>query len=119
MTTKTKQHSWHPGMMNGYGRVFADEGRMELGPGGTTLTPICTVHDFHGDLPEIIHLIAAAPKLQAALQRLLVQAELTSDYGEAEHGTLRSACKQAQAALDLSRTITMHYQPDQQPCATS
>jgi hypothetical protein len=38
--------------------------------------------------------------LRRALVRLVNQAELTDDYAESEHSTLRSAVKQARAALD-------------------
>jgi hypothetical protein len=32
---------WHRGTGNGEGSIFADEGRMKLEEGGTTLYPIC------------------------------------------------------------------------------
>ncbi len=62
---------WHAGCGNGEGSVFADEGRMRLGAGGTTLTPICTVHDFDGERDDHVRLIAAAPELLEALQSFL------------------------------------------------
>lgn len=63
--------TWHVGCGNGEGSVFADEGRMHLGPGGTTLTPICSVCDFDGDREDNARLIAAAPDLLRALESFL------------------------------------------------
>lgn len=76
MTTNTNK--WHVGCGNGYGSVFADEGRMKLESGGTTLTPICTVNDFGGDRDENLNLIAAAPDLLNALKRMLFEFDDTN-----------------------------------------
>ena len=62
---------WHVGQGNGEGSVFADAGRMRLESGGTTLTPICKVFDFDGDMEDHARLIAAAPTLLEACQGLL------------------------------------------------
>lgn len=70
---------WHVGCANGEGSVFADEGRMSLGPGGTTLTPICTVYDFQGDRDENLRLIAAAPELLDALKSFLLAPSIGSN----------------------------------------
>ena len=90
---------WHEGQGNGEGDVFAAEGRMQLQQGGTTLTSICTVHDFNGSRPYDLKAIAAVPELLAALMRLVDQAELTDDFAESEHSTLRSAVRQAWEAI--------------------
>lgn len=64
--------TWHVGCGNGEGSVFADgEGRMRMGQNGTTLTAICTVHDFDGERDAHARLIAAAPELLAALHSFL------------------------------------------------
>lgn len=64
--------TWHAGCGNGEGSVFADgEGRMRMGPNGTTLTAICTVHDFDGERDDHVRLIAAAPELLEALEKLM------------------------------------------------
>lgn len=56
--------TWHPGQGNGEGSVFADgDGRLRMGPNGTTLTAICTVHDFDGERDDHVRLIAAAPDM--------------------------------------------------------
>ena len=62
---------WHVGQGNGEGSVFADSGRMKLEAGGTTLTPICKVFDFNGDMEEHARLIAAAPDLLEALKQIV------------------------------------------------
>lgn len=47
MTQTSTQGRWHPGNGNGEGSIFADEGRVRLEAGGTTLYPIADslVHD--------------------------------------------------------------------------
>lgn len=68
---------WHRGQGNGEGSVFADEGRMRLESGGTTLFPICSVvrgwDAAEDDANEA--LIAAAPKMLAALQAYVKELE--------------------------------------------
>lgn len=44
-------------------------------------------------------LVAASPDLLDACKRLVMQAEMTTDYLEFTDGTLHSACQQARAAL--------------------
>lgn len=39
--SKLSPGGWHRGTGNGEGSIFADEGRMRLEEGGTTLYPIC------------------------------------------------------------------------------
>ena len=66
--------TWHVGCGNGEGSVFADgEGRMRMGPNGTTLTAICTVHDFDGERDDHARLIAAAPELLVALRECITE----------------------------------------------
>ncbi len=61
---------WHRGEGNGEGCVFADSGRMAMGPRGTTLTPICQVFGFgEGDREQLETMIAATPDLIRALQK--------------------------------------------------
>uniref|UniRef100_A0A6M3JL73 Uncharacterized protein n=2 Tax=viral metagenome TaxID=1070528 RepID=A0A6M3JL73_9ZZZZ len=40
---------WHTGQGNGEGSIFAEEGRMRLENGATTLYPICKMIDFDGE----------------------------------------------------------------------
>lgn len=106
-TTQQVKHTpgpWHVGLMNGEGSVFADEGRMRAEAGGTTLYPICSVIDFDGEREANARLIAAAPELLAALQRLTIQAEMTDDYEQSIGGTLHGAIKQANAAIAKATT---------------
>ena len=61
---------WHIGSGNGEGSIFAENGRMRLETGGTTLYPIChNVSTWNIDEDDAnARLIAAAPDLLAALE---------------------------------------------------
>ncbi len=93
---------WHVGMGNGEGYVFADEGRMRMGTGGTTLTPICHVYDFDGELDDHLALIAKAPSMYAALMDLL------DAFGNEKHDT------QQQSAIQRAKDIFVAIDPDSQ-----
>lgn len=92
---------WHCGQGNGEGSIFADDGRMRLAEGGTTLWPICTMVNGWEEAEDEANakLIASSPALAVALRRLLIQAEMTDDYEQQLGGTLKSACRQAREAL--------------------
>ena len=69
----TTQHTpgpWHIGSGNGEGSIFAENGRMRLETGGTTLYPIChNVSTWNIDEDDAnARLIAAAPELLTALE---------------------------------------------------
>ena len=69
MKTKHTQGPWHVGCGNGEGSIFADEGRMRMETGGTSLYPIATVNrgwDEDEDRANGI-LMASAPELLDAL----------------------------------------------------
>jgi hypothetical protein len=89
---------WHIGQGNGYGSVFADSGRMYLGPGGTTLVPVATVHDFEGDRDRNLALIAAAPKMLKALERL-TNAAFSRDV------TMGDVCSLLAAKVELAAAV--------------
>lgn len=61
---------WHVGEGNGAGSVFADEGRMRLNNGATTLYPIAHVNVGWDEAEDAANaaLIAAAPELLKALE---------------------------------------------------
>lgn len=63
LTKQPTNGPWHVGQGNGQGSVFAEEGRMRLEEGGTTLSPICNVIDFDGEREANARLIASAPEL--------------------------------------------------------
>lgn len=64
---------WHVGAGNGTGSIFADNGRMRMEEGGTTLYPICKVQTgFNMDEDAAnARLIAAAPELLDSLLGVL------------------------------------------------
>jgi hypothetical protein len=68
---------WHRGTGNGEGSIFADEGRMRLEEGGTTLYPICKmVKGWDPEEDEANEfLVAAAPALLVALEKLVAEVE--------------------------------------------
>jgi hypothetical protein len=72
MTKKHIKTPWHLGVGNGEGSIFAESGRMRLEAGGTTLYPVCTVVRGYDKAEDDANarLIAAAPELLYALQRL-------------------------------------------------
>ena len=69
-TTTHTPGPWHIGSGNGEGSIFAENGRMRLETGGTTLYPIChNVSTWNIDEDDAnARLIAAAPDLLAALE---------------------------------------------------
>lgn len=66
------QGKWHEGQGNGEGCIFADEGRMKLEEGGTTLYPICLVTTGYDEREDRANskLLTAAPDLLRALELL-------------------------------------------------
>ena len=70
------QGAWHRGADagNGRGSIFADEGRMRLEKGGTTLYPIANLVEGwdEGEDNANARLIAAAPEILAALESATV-----------------------------------------------
>ena len=74
MKTLHTPKSWHVGSGNGEGNIFADEGRMALEDGGTTLYPICTVVKMPNHAAEDeanASLISAAPEMLEACYSIL------------------------------------------------
>lgn len=63
---------WHMGAGNGAGCVFPEFGRTRLENGGTALYPIAQVNRGWNDAEDDANarLIAAAPELLAALQKI-------------------------------------------------
>lgn len=71
-----------------------------LDSNGSSIALVCDRWtDEPGMPPDNARLIAAAPDMLAALQRLCEQAEMTEDYRDSFDGTLVNACKQARAAI--------------------
>ncbi len=63
---------WHTGTLPDNERsIFADEGRMRLENGATTLYPIAWTVDYDGEAAANARLIAAAPDLLAACRATL------------------------------------------------
>lgn len=95
MATSYTPGPWHRGAGNGEGSVFADEGRMRLEDGGTTLYPICRVitgWDHKEDECNAV-LLAAAPEMYGALAKLV-------DSGGFSHLAVR-ACATLLARIQI------------------
>ena len=75
MTTKSTRGPWHVGLGNGEGSIFADEGRMRMETGGTTLYPIATACRGWNEAEDESNarLIAAAPELLQALEEIVAE----------------------------------------------
>ena len=73
MTTQHTPGPWHIGSGNGAGSIFAENGRMRLESGGTTLYPVCNmVTGWNTEEDKAnARLIAAAPQMLAALRAAL------------------------------------------------
>lgn len=69
--SKHTKGPWHVGVGNGEGSVFADEGRVRMEQGGTTLYPICNVNRGWDEAEDAANarLIASAPELLESLER--------------------------------------------------
>ena len=72
---KTHTHTpgpWHMGAGNGEGNIFSDNGRTRLEIGGTTLYSIAQITRGWNEVEDEANarLIAAAPEMLEALQRL-------------------------------------------------
>lgn len=74
---------WHTGADAGSGRgsIFADEGRMRLEKGGTTLYPIAVLADGWDEEEDLANaaLISAAPELLEALNHAVVLLKFAFD----------------------------------------
>ena len=73
MTTQHTTGPWHLGSGNGEGSIYAENGRLRLETGGTTLYPVCnmvTGWNTEADKANAL-LIAAAPQMLAALRAAL------------------------------------------------
>lgn len=70
---KHTQGPWHVGCGNGEGSIFADEGRMRMETGGTSLYPIATINRGWNEDEDRANgiLIVAAPELLDSLAELL------------------------------------------------
>jgi hypothetical protein len=64
MDAKHTPGPWHTTKFQP-GEVFAENGRMRMENGGTTLYPIAKAIDFDGEMEANARLIAAAPELEA------------------------------------------------------
>ena len=64
---------WHTGTGNGEGSIFADDGRMKLDKGATTLYPICQMITGYDEAEDTANaaLIAAAPDLADCLRAMV------------------------------------------------
>ena len=109
----TTQHTpgpWHIGSGNGEGSIFAENGRMRLETGGTTLYAIChNVSTWNIDEDEAnARLIAAAPQMLEALRSALEAMGDTYDARDAagtEGDQLREQIAEAITAATGEATI--------------
>ena len=92
MPTTHTPGPWHMGAGNGEGSVFADNGRMRLEAGGTTLYPIASVnHGWNAAEDEAnARAIAATPELMEACE-LIAALPLDNFSGCAVGEAIRAA----------------------------
>jgi hypothetical protein len=97
--TKHTPGPWHMGAGNGVGRIFADDGRMRMGDGGTTLYPIATVCTGWDEAEDDANarLIAAAPAMLAALRDVHENRLLSCCCGESPCNGTCTATRVAKA----------------------
>jgi hypothetical protein len=111
---------WHAGQGNGSGSIFAEEGRMRFEEGGTTLYPICTVHDFDGEREANIELIERAVNCHDALVATVSELlevcrwkcgpfdEVVLKSGRSNEAAMVAACellKKSQPAVDIGHPL--------------
>ena len=73
MSTQHTPGPWHLGSGNGEGSIYAENDRMRLETGGTTLYPVCDIQTGWNTEEDQANarLIAAAPQMLAALRAAL------------------------------------------------
>ena len=102
---------WHVGSGEGEGSIFADEGRMKLEEGKTTLYPIAIINPGWEAEQANARLIASAPALLEALKAMReafgYEGERISSVGEEEGRNLR-ALEATDAAIAQGREAPAH-----------
>ena len=103
---------WHVGSGEGEGSIFADEGRMKLEEGKTTLYPIAIINpgweaDWEAEQANA-RLIAAAPAMCAALERIKAETAGAAESSTPSRMLVETLHYIAANVVDQAREVPAH-----------